>query len=64
MELCESVVHLVRSEQEGDNPDRNWNWKDPNYTYSPTRSAEVSVPAYAVILSTIVTIGGGLILLL
>jgi ADP-ribosyl-[dinitrogen reductase] hydrolase len=22
------------------NPDRNWNWKDPNYQYSPTRSAE------------------------
>jgi ADP-ribosylglycohydrolase len=34
----ESVVTLARSEQEGDDPDRNWNWKDPQYQYSPTRS--------------------------
>ena len=31
---------LARSmEEEVGNPDRNWNWKDPNYRYSPERAA-------------------------
>ena len=34
-----SVVCLARSEEEEPgNPDRNWNWKDPHYRFSPARS--------------------------
>ena len=33
----ESVNILAKSEQEGDNVNRNWNWKDNNFKYSEER---------------------------
>eukprot|EP00043_Microstomoeca_roanoka_P008677 m.83474 g.83474 ORF g.83474 m.83474 type:complete len:424 (-) comp14345_c1_seq3:134-1405(-) len=47
-----SVMHLARSEQEPANDenngrdlqDRNWNWKSPDHTFSPSRSA--MMPGY------------------
>jgi ADP-ribosyl-[dinitrogen reductase] hydrolase len=35
-----SVQCLASSASEGKDMDRNWNWKDPNYRYSPTRSSK------------------------
>ena len=34
----ESVNYLSRSMQEGNDINRNWNWKNPNYRYSPERT--------------------------
>jgi len=34
-----SIIQLARSHQ-SDNPDANWNWKDPLYRYSPTRAKQ------------------------
>jgi len=34
-----SIIQLARS-MPSDNPDANWNWKDPNYRYSPTRAKQ------------------------
>ena len=33
----ESVNILAKSEQEGNDVDRNWNWKDKNFKYSESR---------------------------
>ena len=33
-----SVKYLSRSEQEGNDLNRNWNWKSPYYKYSPERT--------------------------
>ena len=32
-----SVKYLAESKQEGDNIDRDWNWRDKNFKYSPSR---------------------------
>lgn len=37
-----SVISLMRSRQEGNDPDRNWNWKDPHFRYSAKRVQENS----------------------
>ena len=34
----ESVKCLAESKQEGDDKDRNWNWREKNFKYSPSRS--------------------------
>ena len=34
---CESVNYLANSKQEGNDKNRNWNWKDKNFTYSEER---------------------------
>ena len=36
----ESVKYLAESKQEKNDKDRNWNWKDKNFKYSPTRSKD------------------------
>ena len=33
-----SVKCLALSKEENEDPDRNWNWKNKDFTYSPTRS--------------------------
>jgi ADP-ribosyl-[dinitrogen reductase] hydrolase len=35
-----SVALLALSQQEDQHPDRDWNWKNPSFKYSPTRSKE------------------------
>jgi ADP-ribosyl-[dinitrogen reductase] hydrolase len=37
-----SVQYLALSRQEGTDPDRNWNWKDPHFRYSATRELQNS----------------------
>ena len=34
---CESVNYLAKSKQEGNDKNRNWNWKDKNFKYSEER---------------------------
>ena len=40
----ESVKYLANSKQEGNDPDRNWNWKSEDYRYSTLR--ELKNPGY------------------
>ena len=37
-DCCKSVYCLAKSEQEGNDKNRNWNWKDPNFKYSEERA--------------------------
>ena len=41
---CPSVIYLANSFPENNDPNRNWNWKDPNFKYSPNRAQ--SNPGY------------------
>ena len=37
-DCCKSVYCLAKSEQEGNDKNRNWNWKDQNFKYSEERA--------------------------
>jgi ADP-ribosylglycohydrolase len=37
-DCCKSVYCLANSEQEGNDKNRNWNWKDQNFKYSEERA--------------------------
>eukprot|EP00004_Rigifila_ramosa_P000354 TRINITY_DN1039_c0_g1_i2.p1 TRINITY_DN1039_c0_g1~~TRINITY_DN1039_c0_g1_i2.p1 ORF type:complete len:333 (+),score=46.47 TRINITY_DN1039_c0_g1_i2:104-1102(+) len=39
-QTTEIQVDRLASSLGGQDPDRSWNWKDPNFRYSPTRAAE------------------------